>query len=157
MTPADSPDDYIRRRNAARLAAVQALYQMELSGRGAADVIEEFVEGQLHEDEETADDLDADLLRRVVQGVVGDQARLDRGLAGVLAEGWRLDRLDATVRAILRAGAVELLDMGDIPPAASIDAYVEIAHAFFDGPEPGFINAALDALARSGEKSAGAS
>ena len=154
MSAAGQPD-FVRRRNAARLAAVQALYQMELSGRGASNVVDEFVEDRLTEEGETAEDLDAEHLRAVVHAVVADQARLDEQLAGVLASGWRLSRLDATVRAILRAAAAELLDMADIPPAASIDAYVEIAHAFFDGPEPGFVNAALDALGRS-EEGAGA-
>jgi N utilization substance protein B len=143
-----SADAFAARRNAARLAAVQALYQMEISGRGAAAVIREFLDHPLVEDGDAEADVDADHLRALVEGVVEHQARLDAAIGEVLAEGWRLERLDATARAILRAGAREVLTRPDIPPAAAIDAYVDIAHAFFEGPEPGFINAALDALAK---------
>jgi N utilization substance protein B len=135
-------------RNAARLAAVQALYQMEISGRGAVAVLRDFLDHPLIEDGAPEPEIDVDHLRALVEGVVEHQAQIDAAIGEVLAEGWRLDRLDATARAILRAGAREILTRRDIPAPAAIDAYVEIAHAFFDGPEPGFVNAALDALAK---------
>jgi N utilization substance protein B len=142
---------FAARRNAARLAAVQALYQMEISGRGAAAVLREFTDHPLREEGEPERELDLAHFNALVEGVVADQGRIDRAVSEVLAEGWRLDRLDATARAILRAGAAEILTHPDIPIAAAIDAYVEIAHAFFVGPEPGFVNAALDALAQRRE------
>lgn len=138
---------FAEKRNAARLAAVQALYQMELAGRGAAAVVREFLEDRLIEEGEPAAEIDAEHFQFLVEGAVARQAEIDHAVTGVLADGWRLDRLDATARAILRAGALEILERPDIPPAAVIDAYVSVAHAFFEGPEPGFVNAALDALA----------
>jgi N utilization substance protein B len=88
------------------------------------------------------------LLRDIVGGVVREQRLIDRSLDACLAEGWTLTRLDATARAILRAGAYELMFRNDIPAKVSISQYIDVAHAFFDGSEPGFINAALDQLAR---------
>jgi N utilization substance protein B len=144
------PQAYAERRNAARLAAVQALYQMEISGRGAAAVVREFLDHPLVEEGEAPpDEIDADLLQALVESVVANQAQIDRAIGGVLAKTWKLERLDATARAILRVGAAELITQPQTPPAVAIDAYVTIAHAFFEGPEPGFINAALDALAKA--------
>jgi N utilization substance protein B len=143
------PSAFVERRNAARMAAVQALYQMEISGRGSVAVVREFLDHPLIEEGEAADEFDADHMRSLVDSVVADQARIDRAITDVLAQGWRLERLDATARAILRVGAAEILNRADVPPAAAIDAYVGVARAFFEGPEPGFINAALDALARA--------
>jgi N utilization substance protein B len=111
-------------------------------------VLREFLDHPLREEGEVDADVDDDHLRALVEGVVEHQGQIDEAIGGVLAAGWRLDRLDATARAILRAGAREVLTRPDIPAAAAIDAYVDIAHAFFDGPEPGFVNAALDALAK---------
>lgn len=145
---ATGPEAFRTRRNAARLAAVQALYQMEIGGRGAKAVVREFTEERLREEGEEAVDLDAAFLSDVVEGVVGAQSAIDAALAGVLAEGWKLERIDATARAILRAGAFEILRRSDVPAGAAIDAYVGLANAFFDGPEPGFVNAALDAVAK---------
>ncbi len=143
-----SVEAFAARRNAARLAAVQALYQMEIGGRGAAAVVREFLDERLREEGEPEAELDPEHFRALVASVVDHQARIDAAVADVLAEGWRLERLDATARAILRAGASEILTRPDIPVGAVIDAYVDIAHAFFEGPEPGFVNAALDALAK---------
>jgi N utilization substance protein B len=143
-----SGEAFAARRNAARLAAVQALYQMEIGGRGAAAVLREFIDHRLVEEGAETEEVDAEHLRAVVEGVVAHQADIDAQVTAVLAEGWKLSRLDATARAILRAGAFELLYSERVPAAAAIDAYVEIAHAFFEGPEPGFVNAALDALAK---------
>jgi N utilization substance protein B len=155
MTRAEASKLFAERRNAARLAAVQALYQMEISGRGAAAVVREFLDHPLVEEGEQADEVDVEHLRALVDGVVANQSQIDQAVSDVLAEGWRLERLDATARAILRAGAAELLTRPDIPVGAVIDSYVDIAHAFFEGPEPGFINAALDAVGKGRSGSAG--
>ncbi|MGH6971079.1 MAG: transcription antitermination factor NusB, partial [Caulobacteraceae bacterium] len=77
-----------------------------------------------------------------------NQDAIDRAIARRLAKGWRLGRIDATARSILRAGAYELMQRSDVPAEVAIDEYVEIAKSFFEGPEPGFVNAALDAIAR---------
>jgi len=138
-------------RRAARLGAVQALYQMEMSGASTADVIAEFDAGKLPREAEasiTNTDGDPDLFKTLVEKAVDRQATLDRAIARHLSKGWRLERLDAVARAILRAGAAELEQRADIPVAVVIDEYVEIAKAFFDGPEPGFVNATLDACAK---------
>jgi len=88
------------------------------------------------------------LFKTIVEKAVERQATLDRAIARHLSKGWRLERLDAVARAILRAGSAELEQRTDIPVAVVIDEYVEIAKRFFDGPEPGFVNATLDACAR---------
>jgi len=137
-------------RSVARLAAVQALYQMETAGAGVEAVIREFSEHRFDRDIEgsklaaTDETFFADLVR----GVVGGQAEIDRAVAKRLAQGWRLERLDATVRAILRAGAFELAHRADVPTEVVIDEYVDLAKSFFEGPEPGFVNGALDAVAQ---------
>jgi transcription antitermination protein NusB len=140
----------IAARRAARLGAVQALYQMEVSGATTADVIADFSAGKLPRETEasyTASEGDLELFKVLVEKAVDRQATLDRTIARHLSKGWRLERLDAVARAILRSGAAELEQRRDIPTAVVIDEYVEIAKAFFDGPEPGFINATLDACA----------
>lgn len=138
-------------RSVSRLAAVQALYQMEVSGATTADVITDFTAGKLPRPTEasfTEAEGDLELFKLLVEKAVDRQATLDRAIARHLSKGWRLERLDAVARAILRSGAAELEQRTDIPVAVVIDEYVEIAKAFFEGPEPGFINAALDAAAR---------
>jgi N utilization substance protein B len=137
---------FAERRRAARLAAVQALFQLEFSGRGADGVVREFLEHRLPE--EGGDGVDREFFADLVTGVVSAQADVDKAVSAVLAKNWRLDRLDATARAILRAGGYEVLRRPDVPAAATIDEYVDIAHAFLDATQSGFINAALDALAR---------
>ncbi len=135
-------------RTNARLAAVQALYQMEAGGAGVESVILEFRTHRLGGDmdgkslHEADDDFFADLLR----GVVKTQNRIDPLIEQNLAQKWTLARLDATVRAILRTAAYELFHRRDVPPRAIIDEYIEIGHAFFGGEERKFINAILDAL-----------
>lgn len=144
-------DKEIDARRAARLAAVQALYQMEVAGASTADVIADLADGKLPRPTEASHadiDADPDLFRTVVEKAVERQATLDRAIARHLSKGWRLERIDAVARAILRAAAAELEQRPDIPTAVVIDEYVEIANSFFEGPEPGFINAALDACAR---------
>jgi N utilization substance protein B len=137
------------KRSAARLAAVQALYQMELSGAAPVVLLRDLQNGRLPQTEEGALDADADVdhFRSIVELAVARQEELDTAIARRLT-GWRLDRIDSVARAILRAGAVELAARADVPVAVVIDEYVEVAKAFFDGPEPGFIHAALDAVAK---------
>ena len=137
-------------RSAARLAAVQALYQMEVTGKGLREILEEFetwwigqeVEGEQYKPAEIA------LFRAIVSGVVKDQVVIDQAIDQTLAEGWPLRRIEALMRAILRGGAFELLKRGDIPARVVIKEYVDVAGAFFDRDEAGMINAVLDALAR---------
>lgn len=142
-------------RSVARLAAVQALYQMETAGAGAEAVIREFCDHRFNRDIEGVRLAHADeaFFGALVRGVVAEQDAVDAAVRRRLASGWRLDRLDATARSILRAGAYELIRRRDVPAEVAIDEYVEIAKSFFEGPEPGFINAALDAIARD-ERSA---
>ena len=143
----------------ARLAAVQALYQMELGGVGAETVVREFsdhrfgggVEGEAAEastPDQTLAEADEAFFAELVRGVVADQGEIDRAVVKRLAQNWKLERLDATVRAILRAGAWELAKRSDTPTEVVIDEYVELAKAFFGQTEAGFVNAALDAIAR---------
>jgi N utilization substance protein B len=138
-------------RSVARLAAVQALYQMEVSGATTADVVADFTAGKLPRESEasyTDSEGDLELFKLLVERAVDRQATYDRAIARHLSKGWRLERIDAVARAILRAGAAELEQRTDIPVAVVISEYVDVAKAFFEGPEPGFINAALDAAAR---------
>jgi N utilization substance protein B len=137
-------------RSVARLAAVQALYQMEVSAIGVESVIREFNEHRFDRDIEgvTLASADEGFFADLVRGVVAEQTKVDAAIVKRLAEGWRLERLDATVRAILRAGAYELAHRPDVPTEVAIDEYVEVAKSFFEGTEPGFVNGALDAVAR---------
>jgi N utilization substance protein B len=143
------------KRSVARLAAVQALYQMEVSGAGVEAVIREFsdhrfdrsMEGE-ESDSETLASADEAFFAELVRGVVKNQREIDALVVKRLAANWRLERLDATVRAILRAGAYELAHRPDVPIEVAIDEYVEIAKSFFEGPEPGFVNGALDGAAQ---------
>jgi len=137
-------------RSVARLAAVQALYQMEAAGAGVEAVVREFLDHRFGGDieGEPLGEADETFFAELVRGVVADQAAVDRAIARRLAAGWRLERIDATLRAILRAGAYELTRRPDVPTEVAIDEYVEIAKSFFEGPEPGFVNGALDAVAQ---------
>jgi len=145
-------------RSVARLAAVQALYQMEVSSAGVETVIREFSEHRF--DRAVADDADdaaesmtlaaADeaFFADLVRGVVQHQKAIDGAVVKRLAQNWKLDRIDATVRAILRSGAYELAHRADVPTEVIIDEYVELAKSFFEGAEPGFVNGALDGVAQ---------
>jgi N utilization substance protein B len=137
-------------RSVARLAAVQALYQMETAGAGVDAVVREFSDHRFGGDieGETLGEADEVFFAELVRGVVQDQASVDQAIAKRLAVNWRLDRIDATLRAILRSGAYELTQRPDVPTEVAIDEYVEIAKSFFEGPEPGFVNACLDGIAR---------
>lgn len=142
-------------RSVARLAAVQALYQMETGGAGVETVIREFSDHRFDRatpaevgEGPTLAAADEPFFAELVRGVVAEQAELDRAIVRRLAKNWRLERLDATARAILRAGAFELAHREDVPTEVVLDEYVEVAKAFFDGSEPSFINGALDGIAR---------
>jgi len=138
-------------RAVARLAAVQALYQMETAGAGAEAVLREFADHRFGGDIEGEPLAEADeaFFTEVVRGAVADQARIDRAIANRLTTGWKLERLDATLRALLRAAAFELLQRPDVPAEVAIDEYIELAKAFNFAPtEVGFVNAALDGIAQ---------
>lgn len=137
-------------RSVARLAAVQALYQMEVSSVGVEAVIREFTDHRFDRDVEgeTLATADEGFFADLVRGVVKEQKAIDAAIVKRLATGWRLERLDATVRAILRSGAFELVHRPDVPTEVAIDEYVELTKSFFEGPEPGFVNGALDGVAR---------
>ena len=135
-------------RSAARLAAVQALYQMDMTGIDLSEVIAEFEAHRLGQDIEGLQyaDTEATFFRDLVEGVVREQLRIDPLIDKQLAEGWRLARVDSILRAILRAGAYEILVRGDVPARVVISEYVDIAHAFFAGEEPKVVNGILDRL-----------
>lgn len=137
-------------RSAARLAAVQALYQMDLAKTDANKVVSEFASHRLGHDVDGIEYEAADesFFRELVTGVVEHQRELDPMLDKRLAEGWRLGRIDSILRAILRAAAFELMQRPDIPAKAIINEYVDVAHAFFGPEEPKVVNGILDALAR---------
>jgi transcription antitermination protein NusB len=148
--PSEKRSPSKQRRTFARLAVVQGLYQMEVAGSGMPIIQAAFVDGHLPEVEAVTPDADKDLFNGILVGVVEQQGYVDTHIAKRLAKGWKLERLDAVARAILRAGACELLKYRDKPPAPIISDYVEIAKSFFEGGvEPGFVNAALDSIAKS--------
>ena len=132
-------------RHTARLAAVQALYQMEMSGSGAEEVAQEFAE---HRFAELPVLPDAEFFEAILTGVPQHQVEIDRTVAGALSEKWKLERIDSILRAILRCGVFELVARRDVPAKVVIDEYVAVAGAFFGGDEPGFVNAALDTIAK---------
>ena len=137
-------------RKAARLAAVQALYQMDLAETDLSAVLEEFKANPLVDDAEAEDigHADPEHFARVLKGVVARQREIDPLIDQQLATGWRLVRIDSIVRAILRAGAFELMELADVPVRVVISEYVEVAHAFFEGDESKVVNGVLDQLAR---------
>ena len=138
-------------RSAARLAAVQALYQQEMEGTPLARLLKEFHDHRLGQTIEGATYVEAeqDFFDDIVAGVDARRADLDTLIADRLAEGWSLERLDRPMRAILRAGAYEIVARPDVPLAAIISEYVDVAHAFYDKRESGFVNGLLDAIAKA--------
>ena len=138
-------------RSAARLAAVQALYQMDVTGTPLPDILIEFeafwigreIEGDQYNDAEIAS------FRDILKGVLADQGPLDRAVDATLIASWPLARIDSVMRAILRAGAYELKKRRDIPAKVVIKEYVDVAGAFFGSDESGMINAVLDGLGRT--------
>lgn len=137
-------------RSRARLAAVQALYQMDVAGTDLNEVIEEFKTHRLGADAEdgTVAGADPAHFARVLNGVVKRQLELDPMIDQQLAAGWRLVRVDAILRAILRAGGFELMELTDVPVRAVISEYIDVAHAFFESDEPRVVNGVLDQMAR---------
>jgi transcription antitermination protein NusB len=140
----------IQARSVARLAAVQALYQMEVTGVGVEAVVREFGDHRFGREIEGHRLADADeaFFGEIVRGVVADQGPIDAAIRKRLSANWRLERVDSTVRALLRCGAWELRTREDVPTEVVIDEYVELAKAFVDGKEVAFVNAALDGVAR---------
>ena len=149
MTEAAAIEPTARERAAARLAAVQGLYQMEVGGAGVEAVIREFRDHRIGVDGDGLGDADADYFADILRGAVEVQRKIDPYIERKLAKGWTLARIDATARSILRAGLYELIRRTDVPYRVVIDQYVEIARDFFEGgDEPGFINGVLDSAAQ---------
>ena len=140
-----------RSRSAARLAAVQALYQMEMEGTPLAKLLHEFHEHRLGAtiEDETYAEAEQDFFDDIVSGADARRAEIDSLIAARLAAGWSLERLDRPMRAILRAGAYELVARPDVPVATVISEYVDVAHAFYNKRETGFVNGLLDAIAKA--------
>src|SRR5437660_7662285 len=138
------------RRGAARLAAVQALYQMDIAGTGLNEILAEFESHWLGREVEGSQYLPAEaaFFRGIVRGFLEEQRRLDPLIDRTLAGGWPLTRIELLLRAILRAGAYELDQRRDVPARVVVSEYVDVAHAFLDAEETGMVNAVLDALAR---------
>ncbi len=148
----DSPDSSkpLAPRPAARLAAVQALYQMDIAQTDLNAVIGEFISLRFGDEAEdaTLQDADRDFFSGIVKGVVRRQREIDPVIDRQLAEGWRLTRIDSILRAILRAATFELIERTDVPVRVVINEYVNVARAFFDADEPRVVNGVLDKLAR---------
>ena len=139
-------------RSAARLGAVQALYQLDIGGADLGETLAQFSSRVQGDDFDNGDVGGADFkhLREVVEGTVREQKLLDPAIDMVLDKDWPLHRLDATVRAIMRAAAFEIFFKDNVPGKVAINEYVNVATAFFeDGDEPRFINGALNTLARN--------
>lgn len=137
-------------RSGARLAVVQALYEMEISGKGVIEALAEF---EAHWMGREVDGInhpaaDAGFFRDLLRGAVAEQRTIDPVLDKALVKGWPLTRIEAVLRAIMRAGAYELMFRRDVPARAAISEYVDVAHSFYDGDEPGLINGVLDRVAR---------
>lgn len=155
MTDIPKRDSQVHRpanqRGAARLAAVQALYQMDVGRQTLEDTLAQF--GAFHLGREIEGEqylpADADFFRQIVRGVAKHQLEIDPAVDQALADGWPMERVDATLRAILRAAAFELLRRKDIPAKVVITEYVDVARAFYEDDASGLVNAALDTIARS--------
>jgi transcription antitermination protein NusB len=151
MGRAPAPKDRkANRRGAARLAAVQALYQMDIAGTGSTEILAQFESHWIGQEVEGNQYLPAEaaFFREVVNGVVREQRSLDPLIDAVLAETWPLKRIEAILRAVLRAGAFELGHRSDVPARVVVAEYVDVANAFVDRDETGMVNAVLDQLAR---------
>ena len=137
-------------RAAARLAAVQALYQMDLTGTGLNEIVTEFESHWIGQEVEgdQYNEADLDLFRAILRGVLSHQRELDLMVDEALQKGWPLKRVESILRAILRAGAFELRERRDVPARVVITEYTDLGGAFFDRDEVGMVNAVLDGLAR---------
>ncbi len=165
MTKRRTPSASTRRKSAARLAAVQALYQIEVGEVSPDAALTDFLQHGIaattpqtvlaYEGDEDGHEVemamlapDGELFTGLVRGTLARRDDLDGMIAGALSRDWSIDRLEAVLRAILRAGAFEMADRTEIPPRVTISEYVDVAHAFYSGPEPGLVNAVLDRIAR---------
>jgi len=145
------PFDVTRARRAgARLAAVQALYEMDQTGKSARATVREFMEDRLGlgPDGTPIEDADPDLFKSIVNAVVDNQARIDNAILARLAEGWKLTRLDTTMRALMRAAGGEFIAHQELSDAVILDEYVSLAHDFFDDGDAKFANALLQNVGR---------
>ena len=151
-TPSErkSSERKANQRGAARLAAVQALYQMDIAGTGINDILAEFESHWMGQEVEGNQYLPAEaaFFREVVGGVVREQRNLDPLIDAALAQSWPLKRIETILRAVLRAGAFELGYRRDVPARVVVSEYVDVANAFVEREETGMVNAVLDALAR---------
>ncbi|CAA7623709.1 N utilization substance protein B homolog [Candidatus Terasakiella magnetica] len=144
----------VARRSSARLAAVQVLYQMDLTGVTAEEALKDSKDRRAEEPRGRIAEPDSSLLGQVVRGVATETATLDQLVGSALTGDWTVERLEAVLRAILRAGAWEMGARPQTPARVCISEWVDVAHAFYSGPEPGLVNAVLDRLAqilRAGE------
>ena len=137
-------------RSRSRFAAVQALYQHEMEAMPLARLLHEFHEHRLGAtiEDETYHEAERDFFDDIVTGAEARREEIDMLISARLAEGWTLERLDRPMRAILRAGAYELIARPDVPVGSVISEYVDVAHAFYDQRESGFVNGLLDAIAK---------
>ena len=150
-SPAPKDGRKANRRGAARLAAVQALYQMDIAGTGSNEILAQFESHWIGREVEGNQYLPAEaaFFREIVNGVVREQRSLDPLIDAVLAQTWPLKRIEAILRAMLRAGAFELGHRSDVPARVVVAEYVDVANAFVDRDETGMVNAVLDQLARN--------
>lgn len=137
-------------RSAARLAAVQALYQQDMEGTALPQLLHEFHNHRLGATigDVTYHEAEVDFFDDIVSGANARHAEIDEAISAKLAEGWTLERIDRPMRAILRAGTYELLARADVPAGSVINEYLDVAHAFYDKRESGFVNGLLDAIAK---------
>ena len=144
-----------RSRSAARLAAVQALYQQEMEGTPLPRLLKEFHDHRLGAtiEDQQYHEAERNFFDDIVIGADARRGDLDTLISDRLAEGWTLERLDRPMRAILRAGAYELIARPDVPVGSVISEYVDVAHAFYDKRESGFVNGLLDAIAKEARQS----
>ena len=160
MNIASDDDETLRGidRSSARLAAVQALYEIDMTGISVDPVLQEFLKdrwkpkpGMIEEDEESLPDLappDCALLAEIIRGVSAKRDDLDGIIGQALSSEWSVERLELILRATLRAGTFELLSMAEVPAKVIINEYVNVAKAFFDDNKPGLVNGVLDKIAR---------
>lgn len=141
-----------QRRSAARLAAVQALYEMEVAGAAVDPVLKEFMARRWGVPSENGDEVlcepDNTLMIEIVRGVTGRMGELDEMIEPALSNDWTVARLEVLLRAILRSGVFELVGLKDVPPRVIISEYMDVAHAFFTQKEPSLVNGVLDKIAR---------
>ena len=136
-------------RRVARISAVQALYQMDVSGAPHKTVVKEFLDHRFgYEDEPGMVRADEPYFEDVINGVVANQSRIDEAIDGRLSDKWPLRRLDATLRALLRSATYEIQSRPDVPALVIINEYMAIATDFFSGKEPGIVNGVLDKIAK---------